>query len=685
MKRLIFRLARLIRIAPQLISTWLVVRKPSPYFDSQYYAESNPHIPGKHSIHILHYVLFGENRGFSPNRFFDPAYYAAENGLGDQTNGSSFAHYLTRGAPDKSRIGKLFDPAYYADRYPDFSDVYSHPMLHFQEQGVFTGNYTCAEIENLAKKPKISIITPIYNTDSILLKRCIQSVLYQAYPHWELCLVDDGSSRPGLHEELAKYEALDERIKLYTLKENLGISKASEQGLKLSMGEYIAFLDHDDELHTDALYEFVNEINQHDPDVMYSDEELISESNRSLGIMYKPDFNPALLLNHNYITHFVMVRARLLEQISPFPAGSDGAQDHDLLLKVTEISDKIRHIPLNLYKWRTSETSTSANADQKPYAIEASRLAVKHALERRNIDARIEAGKANFFHDIYAAVKGEPSYEIIITPSLETLNNTEALKKLVANCTWKNAELILILPSEFDTTKQYTTLQNQENITLHPQHEQQSPFEAMNQFALNSSAEFIAFIGQNVIPENNQWIPTLAGYAQLDAAGLTGGNSLGKIPAPECKINSSCPNPAFKEATYYKNFLLHGSRCLSGQECTQNTTFISSAFCMIRRETFQAMSGFDCNTYPELMYDLDLSLKLLSNGFINTYVSFCKATTAYEHIKPEKDAYANEKRVFQETWKEVLTSGDPQHSLPYLLKCTSLSHPEWLQWYAHLN
>jgi hypothetical protein len=104
---------------------------------------------------------------------------------------------------------------------------------------------------------------------------------------------------------------------------------------------------------------------------------------------------------------------------------------------------------------------------------------------------------------------------------------------------------------------------------------------------------------------------------------------------------------------------------------------------MIRRETFQIISGFDCKNFPELMYDLDLSLKLISSGFVNTYVSFCNSSVALDLTKPEKKLFAKEKQEFQTAWKEVLTSGDPQHNLPYLLKCTSLSHSEWLQWYAH--
>lgn len=682
MRLLIYRLVRLIWLAPKLLYTWLMIGRPNPYFDTQYYAKSNPHIADVRALQILHYVLRGENRGFAPNRLFDPAYYGAANGFNTDTNGASFAHYLRHGAKNNARPSKLFDPVYYATHYPEFSDTHSDPARHYQECGIFNRVYPCAEVENLQRKPKVSIITPIYNTDSFFLKQCIESVLFQAYPDWELCLIDDGSSRPGIHEELIEYTKMDERIKLLTLEENGGISVASTRGLGLATGEYIAFLDHDDELQINTLYEFVEQINQRDPDIMYSDEELISESHRSLGVMYKPDFNPVLLLNHNYITHFVMLKAQLLEQINPFPEGSAGAQDHDLLLQLTEVTENILHIPLNLYKWRSSETSTSANADQKPYAVEASIRAVSHALQRRAIDAQIKTGKANFFHDIHLELKSTPSFDIIITPSTETLNNHSELQRLITHCKGERTQLSLILPAETLLTEPQSALLKQDNITTYTLYAQQNPVVVINQIALSSSADFLGFIGQAVIPENKDWVSGLAGYAQLNTAGLVGGNCLTNIPRPENKINFTCPDPSIEDATYYKNFLLHASRCLSGQECSQHTRYISAAFCMIKRDTFQKLSGFDCKNFPKLMYDLDLSLRLLSNGLVNTYVSFCRASIASDFTQTENPAFTPEKQHFKNTWKELLASGDPQLSLPYLLKCTSLNQPEWLEWYA---
>src|SRR5690606_25709929 len=209
--------------------------------------------------------------------------------------------------------------------------------------------------------PLISILLPVYQTPERWLRRCIESVLAQAYPRWELCIADDASPDPRVAAVVREYADRDPRIRFVRREANGHISAASNSALALAQGEFVALLDHDDELRPHALLEMAEAIAA-DPGLalLYSDADKLVAEGRRCGPYSKPDFDPDLLRGQNYVCQFAAIRAGLVREVGGFREGFEGSQEHDLILRCSEKlrSQQIRHIPKVLYHWRAIPGST---------------------------------------------------------------------------------------------------------------------------------------------------------------------------------------------------------------------------------------------------------------------------------------------------------------------------------------
>lgn len=252
------------------------------------------------------------------------------------------------------------------------------------------------ECAKFSYRPKISIVTPVWNTDERWLRRAIESVLEQIYDNWELCIADGGSEKPHVRSILEEYAHGDPRIKVKFLEENKGISGNSNEALSLATGEYVGLLDHDDEIASSAIYEIVKALNRN-PDLrlLYSDEDKLDSSGRRVNPFFKPDWSPITFLSCNYLVHFTVIDSSIIQSVGGFRSDYDGSQDYDLFLRVTELLEdqEICHIPKILYHWRMIQTSAASSDSAKPYAYEAARSAIADAMKRRGIAVdRVEFG-----------------------------------------------------------------------------------------------------------------------------------------------------------------------------------------------------------------------------------------------------------------------------------------------------
>lgn len=244
------------------------------------------------------------------------------------------------------------------------------------------------EVKSFKNSPKISIIVPTYNTPESFFNEMLESVKTQIYENWELIIVDDCSPNEDIRENIKKAAKKDSRIKYKFLPENKHISGATNEAFKMASGDFVALFDHDDLLLPNTLFEVVKAVNKDkNIDFIYTDEDkFISETGKHKDAFLKPDWNENLLFSVNYITHFTVIKKNLLDKTGGERSKYDGAQDWDLILRVTSIAKKVHHIPKVLYSWRVHKDSTAGGLGAKPYVIEAQRNAIKDNLIMRGFD-----------------------------------------------------------------------------------------------------------------------------------------------------------------------------------------------------------------------------------------------------------------------------------------------------------
>jgi len=298
--------------------------------------------------------------------------------------------------------------------------------------------------------PLVSVITAVYETDPEHLRACIASVDAQTYPNWEHVLVDDGSTDGRVAEVLAGAERSSRRVRVLRHRLNSGIVAASTTALGAARGGYVALLDHDDVLVPDALERLSAALRaQPAATVAHSDNAVLRRDGRVADPFYKPDFSPERLRNQNYVLHCVMAPVEAVRRVGGFRAGYDGAQDHDLVLRLSEVGEVI-HVPEVLYHWREAPASVASDPTAKPYAYDAGVRAVQEHCDRAGVTADVTPGVAS---GVYRVRRPAPSGQLVsvVIPTRGTTAAVwgvdrvlvhEAMRSIVERSTFDRIEFV---------------------------------------------------------------------------------------------------------------------------------------------------------------------------------------------------------------------------------------------------
>lgn len=525
------------------------------------------------------------------------------------------------------------------------------------------------EIAQFLYKPKISIVMPVYNVDQIWLEKAIDSVINQLYKNWELCIADDASSKKHIKETLERYSKKDERIKIKYLEKNQGISGASNEALALAAGDFIGLLDNDDELTVDALYENVKLLNRiPEADMIYSDEDKLELNGDRCDPYFKPDWSPDTFLSVLYTCHFGVYRKNILDQIGGFRKGYEGSQDSDLVLRITEKTNKIFHIPKILYHWRKIPGSASINTTGKSYSYVAAKKALTDYLERNNIDGDVLEGHFVGSYRVRRTIKNKPEVSIIIPFK----DHAEVLKKcvnsLIKKTTYRNFGIHLINNrSEKMEIFQYLDELKNNPICKVWNYDKPFNFSAINNYVVSQiDTEYLIFLNSDTEVISPDWITAMLEFAQRKDVGAVG--SLLYYPNDTIQHAGVIIGIGGGVAGHSHKFAPRNSYGYFGRiKIVQNLSAVTAACMMTKKSVFCEVGGFDEN-FAYAYNDVDFCLKIRGKGYLIVYTPYAELyhheslSRGYDDNPQKKAVFQREEKAFQEKWEKVLNQGDPYYN-----------------------
>jgi O-antigen biosynthesis protein len=533
-------------------------------------------------------------------------------------------------------------------------------------------------VDLLVYKPLISVIMPVYNPPVPFLRQAIASIQKQVYPHWQLCIADDASTDPEVIRILQEC-AQDERINVVFRQENGHISQASNSALEMATGEFVALMDHDDVLAPEALYEIVLKLNQQPAaDMIYSDEDKIDENNKRKFPFFKPDWCPDLLLSRMYTCHLGVYRRSLVTDIGGFRSGFEGSQDYDLVLRLSEKTDRIFHVPKVLYHWRMHEQSAASGATAKPYAYEAGKRAIVEALQRRG-----EAGQVteNLEHRGHYTVRYDIASHDLVSIVIPTRDQgrllNQCLESIFERSTYPNYEVILV---DNGTTEPYAEAVISDWLNRQPGrlrcYSYNIPFNysKLNNFgASKAQGKYIVFLNNDTEVITPDWMEAMVEQAQRSQVGAVGARlfysdhtvqhagvilGIGGVAGHFHKY-AEADDPGY------------GNRLLD----VANYSAVTAACLCCRREVVEQVNGF--NEELAVAYnDVDFCLQVMAAGFRNLCLPHAQLyhheskSRGYENTSEKITRFKKETDYMRDRWGSLLDR-DPCYS-PHL----SLNHED---------
>ena len=536
--------------------------------------------------------------------------------------------------------------------------------------------------ENL-QGPCISIVVPLFNTPARYFKQMTGSVRKQTYTNWQLVMMD---ASDAAHAEVsAKAAALAQKDARFVYRkiENGGIAANTTKGFAVATGEYLTLLDHDDVIYPNALYDVVKAIQQTGADFLYSDEIVLSDDFKQLGgYHFKPDFAPDYLRGVNYITHLAVFSRRLLDAAGAYESPEyDGAQDHDLILRLTEKATKIHHIKKSLYVWRAAAGSTAQTMDAKPYAIAAGERAINAHLQRVGLqgEARAIPGAPGAFQ-LHYELTGHPLITVMIPNKDHTDDLDRCLTSLYKNAGYDNFEVLVIEnnSTDLETERYYAEIPQKFANCRVVRYQGKFNFSAINNFGAQfANGEQLLLLNNDIEVTSQDFLRELLSYSQRPDVGAVGA----KLIFPDNEIQHAGVIMGINGSAghSHKGHPADAVGDMYRLVTTQDFMAVTGACLMTKTALYREMGGLDEEKFAVAYNDVDYCLKLWQKGLLNVYTPLAQAihyesrSRGLDTLSENAKRYEREKANFYEKYQPYIDNYDPYYNPHFTNKVENFS------------
>ena len=549
----------------------------------------------------------------------------------------------------------------------------------FEQHRVKPGDLACQRVASaaFAYRPLVSIVVPCYKTDRVYLRELLDSVIAQSYDNWELLFMDASPEWDAVANLAAS--ANDERVRRIGLPGNGGIVVNTNAGIEQAMGDYVAFLDHDDILEPDALFQYVSALNKaaegERPQVLFCDEDMFQKTGEWGQPVFKTVLNVDLLYSHNCVTHFLMVEKALIDHIGLSPEDVAGAQDYDLTLRCLVAGARFEHVAHVLYHWRVHPGSTAdGSADSKPYAIEAGRLALQRHFNALGICGTVEETETPFVYRMrYALPKPAPLVSIVI-PTKDHVETLDACVMSIAQkATYANYEIVLVENNSEDpeTFAYYETLlehiaaasggKGTARVEWWPGEFNYS--QIINFGVEHAKGDYLLLLNNDTEVISPDFIEEMMGYLQRPDAGVVGA----KLYFADHLVQHAGIVVGVRGALAHANqdFSAKREGYLARAVRPGNFSAVTGACQMVRRDVFEQVGGYN-EEFAVGFNDADFCLRVWEAGYRTIFTPYAElyhyefTSRGREEANEEKlRRWKREQALFMQRWPEFFLRGDP--------------------------
>jgi O-antigen biosynthesis protein len=645
-------------------------------------------------LHAFVSVDSARLKALRKSSYFDANWYLAKYPDVSSARMDPAQHYLEFGADEGRDPGPLFSTSKYRYNNPSIDETGINPLHHFEgydwlkpknRDNRFQESFTNEDrkavlkhINSFLRTPLISVVMPTYNVPERFLKEAIESVISQCYSNWELCIADDASSKFEVVRLLKEYAHKDPRIKIVCREINGNISAATNSALELATGEFVAFMDHDDLLHETALYEVALEIIANpNVDILYSDEDTVSEFGKRSGGHYKTNFNPELFLGLNMINHLGVYRRSLIEKIGGLRVGFEGSQDYDLALRAWAKSsnERIRHIPSVLYHWRRGSSEKTFSEAHLKKCTSAARSAIQEYLDLEGEGAKVtEVPDIDYYSRILRQVPNPPPLVSVIVPTKDRADLLSVCVNGILNKTdYPNVEVLIVdhESKRRETLDLFDVLTRDPRVRILP-YRGAFNYSKMNNMAVGESrGSIVALVNNDIEVIEPGWLVEMVSHAVRPQIGAVGA----KLFYPDGRVQHAGVVMGYGgSAGHCFHLAPRNAPCYFGYALlTRAVSAVTGACLVLRKSIFLEVGGLNEKNLAVAFNDVDICLKIQMLGYRNVWTPFAKlahhesASRGYEDTPEKKARIKLEISYLQKTWGTVMEN-DPFYNPNLTLK-----------------